>query len=66
MPKAETNYDHFKEEILIRCHDGACYNCLARGECSSLCKERGIDSSKDTPPCFEAWLSWSNKPFKKS
>lgn len=64
--EAETNYAHFKDEILMRCTSGACYNCMARSECTSLCKERGIDSSKDTPPCFEAWVLWGDMPYKKS
>ena len=65
MPKTETNYEYYKDEILRRCCDGACYNCLARGECASLCAERGIDPSKSTPPCLEAWINWAKKPYKR-
>lgn len=46
-----------------------CYDCMAREVCDSLSKERGIDTSKQTPPCQEAWLKWAEaeeKCFKLS
>lgn len=36
-----------------------CYDCMARKVCDTFSKERGIDTSKQTPPCKDAWLAWA-------
>ena len=45
----------------MRASDGSsCFDCQARSVCNSLCKEKGIDPAKQTPPCYEAWLKWAD------
>ena len=61
----KTNYEVRKEDILRRASNGSpCFNCQARSVCGSLCKERGIDTETQTPPCYEAWLKWADMEAK--
>ena len=49
----------------MKASDGSpCFNCQARSVCDSLCKERGIDTETQTPPCYEAWIEWANMEAK--
>lgn len=57
----KTNYEKYKEEILSSCTFVPCNKCLARNECSDLCKERGINPAKELPPCKDAWKKWADK-----
>lgn len=53
--KKKTNYEVHKDYIVMKASEGSsCFNCQARSVCNSLCKEKGIDPAKQTPPCYEA------------
>lgn len=57
-----TNYEKYQTEIIALASRGSvCFNCLARDVCDNLCKTRGLDKGKDTPPCREAWFNWSEE-----
>lgn len=59
--RKKTNYEVHKDTVLRIASDGSpCFNCKARSVCNSLCKERGIDTEPQTPPCYEAWLKWAD------
>lgn len=63
--KKKTNYEVYKDDIIMKASEGAhCYNCQARSVCDSLCKKRGIDPAKQTPPCYEAWVLWVDMEAK--
>jgi len=63
--RKKTNYEVHKDTILRRVSDGSpCFNCQARSVCNCLCKERGIDTETQTPPCYEAWLKWADMEAK--
>ena len=63
--RKKTNYEVHKDAILRRASDGSpCFNCQARSVCSCLCKERGIDTETQAPPCYEAWLKWADMEAK--
>ena len=59
--RKKTNYEAHKDYILMRASDGSsCFDCQARSVCNCLCKERGIDPAKHTPPCREVWFKWAD------
>lgn len=63
--RKKTNYEIHKDDILRRvCDSSPCFNCQARSVCDSLCKERGIDTETQTPPCYEAWIEWADMEAK--
>lgn len=63
--KKKTNYEVHKDYIVMKASEGSsCFNCQARGVCNSLCKEKGIDPAKQTPPCYEAWIEWADMEAK--
>ena len=66
MKSKKTNYEAFKEYIVQKASDGSsCFDCKARKICKALCEEKGIDSTKQTPPCLEAWTKWTNMEANK-
>lgn len=60
----KTNYEAHMKEILALCADSPCFSCLARQECTRMCVERGIDPTKENPPCIDAWTEWAGKEAK--
>lgn len=64
MVTSKSNYEYFQDYILLRASNGSCHDCKARMICSKMCEDRQIDSSKQHPPCFEAWLKWAKQRVK--
>ena len=63
--KKKTNYEAYKGYIVMKASEGSsCFNCQARSICNSLCKKKGIDPVKQSPPCYEAWLEWVDMEAK--
>lgn len=61
MSSSKKNYLKHKDAILSLCCNSACFECLVRDVCKSLCRERKIDVTKQLPPCKEAWVIWADK-----
>jgi len=59
MAVKETNYVKNKDLIIeLISKSSLCHDCLARELCKHICKQEGIDPSKQNAPCKEAWKEW--------
>lgn len=60
----KTNYEVHKDYIAMKASEALPVSTAKREVCKSLCKEKGIDPAKQTPPCYEAWIEWADMEVK--